>query len=305
MAYNYTNENFDLLGKDIGIEWRPFEERILANKYHGPAGQGLLDIQVRTRPGDLPGNDGTFTGGAMSVLSEINEATKYGVFNFVAKAVNYSRYAENVDRFFGHAASCLYADQMFVDSTPCWATAIEVKEVHGQANPINGSLAIEATVIAAGTDNNNKRCNIFLPFNYLKGHEATYTEFAQGIYFKTVDKGMKVKDAMLLQGRYGNILRADDVTADSLLTATGSFTGPVIDLGFISNISNSAAIQMNVVHHLQWTTADHNVTQRIGRRGDTMFIDGLPWSGTAGAHVGFVTIEMNGTRLKVPAHLEN
>lgn len=253
-----------MLGQDVGINFKPFQERILIDKTHAGAAQGAFDIQVYTRPGDIVGQDGTKTGGAYSVTSIINTDTKYGHFNFVAKAINNSTYNANTDPFFfGHVAACLYADQNKVDATPCWAAALETKETHGLPNPTNGSLALEATVIASGTDNNNKRCLIFLPFN-IYGNQNTYTEFAQGLYFKTANPNIFVKDAMLFQGRYGNIMKLDGTNLNSIIKATGNTNEEAIQLHLLSSVRNSHAITINAAHAYAFKDANSNTVGAIG-----------------------------------------
>ncbi len=314
----YTSKNFDLLGKNIGINWRPYEERILVDRFHAAAAQSAMEIQVRTRAGTLPGatglNDGV--GNAFAVVSEVNRDTKYGHFNLVTQSFNDSVYVEGQDQFFGHVSAALYGVQKRVDATSMWAIAAEVKETHGQSNPINASLAAELTVIGTGTDDHNKRCMLFLPTNVLNNSGA-YTEFAQGIFWKTAPNSI-YKDAMLLEGSYNYVLRAHDdrfnadpskrqpFSAKSLIKVDGGdFSQPIIDLGYAYSAGNGCALQINADHHIRWNTAEGQITQKLGRLGDTMFIDGLPWSGSAGPQVGYVTIVLNGTRLKVPCHLES
>ncbi|WP_207183937.1 hypothetical protein [Methylobacterium indicum] len=289
------------LGADVGIKWSTFQQRVLVEKSQAQGdSQPAIDIQVNAGPGVLNAS-GTGVSSSLSVVGRAMPDTKHGHFTLVAKLENYATYADGEPEA-GHVAQASYVDQHSVWSTPGWAIAAEVKEIHGEANPRFGSLAAELTVIANGTDDFDKRCMLFLPAN---SKDGGYAEFAQGIYWKT-DIGQEVyKNAMFLQGEYWNILNADAVKAQRLIKATGNFSGPVIDLGFVTEAGENTALKMNVAHQISWTTADHIVAQRLGRLGDTMFIDGLPWNGTAGPQVGFVTIVLNGTRLRVPCHLES
>ncbi len=292
------------LGSDVGINFRAFEERILVDRTHGQACQAAMEFQVRTRPGIIPGatgvNDGI--GAGLVAVSDISNATKYGHFNFISQCFNDSTYHAGQEQSYGHVSAALYGVQKRVDSTPMWGIAVEVKETHGQANPTNGSLGAEITVIGTGTDAFNNRCMIFLPANKADFNDGIWTEFAQGIYWKTRPDSI-YKDAMLFEGNYGNILNAREVNAGSLVYATGSYSQPVIDLGFVYQAGGNAAIQVNESHHMQWTTAGHNVVQRLGRAQDTLKLDGIEWRGlNVHGLAGYITVVINGNKLAIPCH---
>ncbi|GJD73107.1 hypothetical protein [Methylobacterium goesingense] len=242
------------LGSSIpGVAWRPFQTRILITKDHQPGeAQGLLDVQVNTRPGTINGGSGV--GNGVSVTSRVLAGTKYGHFSFVALTENYSEMKPG-DPFFGHTGASLYINQNKINSAPGWGYAAEVKETHGLSNPMHGSLAGENAIIATGTDVHRKRAGLFIPLNILPGNEKTPTEAAQGWYVKTAPNA-RFYDGGLFEGDYGNVINASSVNARSFIVGTGKFSSPVIDLHAVQAAGNGAAIALNATHSLQWQTAE-------------------------------------------------
>lgn len=242
------------LGSGIpGVGWKPFQSRILITKDHQPGeAQGLLDVQVNTRPGTIDGGSGV--GNGVSVTSRVLPGTKYGHFGFVALTENHSEMNPG-DPFFGHTGASLYINQNKINSAPGWGYAAEVKETHGLPNPIHGSLAGENAIIATGTDVHRKRAGLFIPLNILPGKETTFTEAAQGWYVKTAPNS-RFYDGGLFEGRYINVINASGVDARSFLVGTGKFTAPVIDLHAVQSAGNGAAIALNATHSIQWQAVD-------------------------------------------------
>ncbi|PYE31212.1 collagen triple helix repeat protein [Rhizobium sp. PP-WC-1G-195] len=279
-----------LLGANVGIDWRPFGRRILATKTHGPGDeQPLLDIQVNTRPGTIDGAGGV--GSAMSVVSRAFEETKYGQFNLVSLLENYGRYSgDNVaEPFFAHASLIAYINQKHWDAAPGFAAALEVREEHNLPNPPNGSLCMELTVRATGTDNNNKRNMLFLPLNKNVPGDGLLTEVAYGVYWKTADNS-KYKHAMYLEGNYNNILSTQDVVAERLIYAKGSFTKPAIDLHSIA-VTDGIAVALHTGQLIQFQDNNGAAVGNIGYT-DTLKLDGIPVASGAvsGTHTALVRI---------------
>ncbi|NSY17273.1 hypothetical protein [Neorhizobium sp. AL 9.2.2] len=284
------------LGDGIGIDWNAFQTRILATKTHAAGeAQSLLDIQVNTRSGTIDGGGGV--GSAVSITSRAVAGTKYGHFNLVALLENNSSYVEGVDPFFAHSAAVSYINQNVLQAAPGFAHAFEVKETHGQANPTNGSLASEHTVIATGTDANNKRTMVFLPTNKLNGGDGIFTEFANGIFWKT-SANTKYKRAMYLEGQYDAVLRASEISAENLIVATGAFSKPVIDLHALS-VTGGAAIAINAAHSLQFQNADGVGLGGLGYDNNTLTLAGVLTQSGAGAVATRAVINVNGTRYAI------
>jgi hypothetical protein len=267
------------LGRSIpGIVWKPFQTRILITKEHqrGEA-QGLLDIQINTRPGTINGGSGV--GNGVSFTSRVLKDTKYGHFGFVALTENYS-VMNSGDPFFGHTAASLYMNQNKINSAPGWGYAAEVKETHGLPNPLHGSLAGENAIIATGTDAHKKRAGLFIPLNILPGNEKIPTEAAQGWYVKT-SPNSRFYDGGLFEGDYGNVINANNVNARSFISGTGNFTAPVIDLHAVQAAGSGAAIALNATHSVQWQTANG---ASIGGLGFDTSVAAAPTIQIAGVH---------------------
>lgn len=240
------------LGSGVGVNWAPFQHRILVLKDHvGDDTQQILDIQANTRPGAL----GTFeaTSSAVSITSRSLPGTTYGMFNLVALMENFAeRLPGGVDT--GNTGANLYTRQHNVNAVSGWGYAAEAKETHGLPNPTNGTLAGENAIVATGTDANHKRGALFLPLNILPGNEATFTEAYHALYVKTAPN-TRYFHGGLFEGDYVNVITANGVNARSFLVGTGNFTAPVIDLHAVSSAGNGAAIALNAAHSIQWQTA--------------------------------------------------
>jgi hypothetical protein len=240
----YSDRNFDLLGKDIGISWAPFQNRLLATKSHSQNDrQPLIDFQVNTWAG--PNSDVSAVGTGVSILSRAVDGTRYGQFGLLSLIENYSRNQPGQPEL-GHAAIAPYTQQKYIDSCSTWAIAAEFKEEHGLPNPINSSLGAEIAGFATGTDNNNRRSLVFLPANKLNPTDGVYTEYTHGIFMKAL-QDVKIKMGMLFEGSYGNILKLRSVNAAvGLDLSEASFSGSAIRLPEAGKISFDAYDLRNI-----------------------------------------------------------
>ncbi|BCM87747.1 hypothetical protein [Methylobacterium indicum] len=306
-----------------GIHWGIYQDRILAaKKQRHLEGTPVIEFRADCGPGVVNGKDafgnpsGNGISNTVTVNGYVKPDTKHGHFALNVLVENESVYNEGTDVFFGHVAVGAYGRQRNIQNAPMWAFCGEVREYHESADPIYASLGAELSVVAHGTDAHRQRTMLYLPTNKMID-DTTLTEFGMGVFWKTAPHTI-YKDAMLLEGDYEYVLRVHDdrLNADptkrqqfharSLIKVDGGeFSQPIIDLGSAYSAGNDCALQVSANHHIRWSTVDGQIAQKLGRLGDTMSIDGLPWSGTAGAQVGYVTIVLNGTRLKVPCHLEN